>query len=116
MLRLLLDQDFDHDILRGLLQRVPELDFTTAHRLGLSRAGDRRLLLRAKEEGRILLTHDSRTMANHYFALLQKGEMLEGVFLVPRRLKIRQAIDDIEILIICSEQDDWQNIFKELPL
>ena len=31
MLRLLIDQDLDHFILRGLLLRVPNLDVITAH-------------------------------------------------------------------------------------
>ncbi len=116
MLRLLLDQDFDHDILRGLLKRIPALDFTTAYHLGLSRAGDRKLLLRASEERRILLTHDTRTMPDHYFALLQKGETLEGVFIVSRRLKIGFVIENLEILIICSEHEEWQNTLNHLPL
>ena len=35
MLRLLVDQDFDQDIIRGLLRRVPGLDAITAHEVGL---------------------------------------------------------------------------------
>ena len=116
MLRILLDQDFDHDIVRGLLQRLPDLDFIAALQLGLSRADDRRLLLRVAVERRILLTHDVRTMPGHYFGLLQKGETLEGAFIVPRRLKIGTVIDNLEILIVCSEQEDWENTLNRLPL
>jgi hypothetical protein len=36
MLRLLIDQDLDHGILRGLLLQVPNLDVITAHQVGLS--------------------------------------------------------------------------------
>jgi len=36
MLRLLIDQDLDHVILRGLLLRVPNLDVMMAHQVGLS--------------------------------------------------------------------------------
>ena len=65
MLRLLLDQDFNHNIIRGLVRRIPNLDYTTALALGLSRADDRRLLLRAASEGLILLSHDEYTMPGH---------------------------------------------------
>jgi hypothetical protein len=41
MLRLLIDQDLDHVILRGLLLRVPNLDVITAHQVGLSTASKR---------------------------------------------------------------------------
>jgi hypothetical protein len=37
MLRLLTDQNFNHKILRGLMDRVPHLDIMTAQEVGLSR-------------------------------------------------------------------------------
>ena len=44
MLRLLIDQDLDHVILRALLLRVQNLDVITAHQAGLSNASDPELL------------------------------------------------------------------------
>jgi hypothetical protein len=51
MLRLLIDQDLDHVILRGLILRVPNLDVITAI-IGLSNASDPEVLawLRSKSE------------------------------------------------------------------
>jgi hypothetical protein len=40
MLRLLIDQNFNQIILRGLRQRVPALDAITAYQAGLSGAED----------------------------------------------------------------------------
>lgn len=40
MLRLLFDQDFNHNILRGLLLRLPNLDGVTALQAGLDEAPD----------------------------------------------------------------------------
>ena len=65
MLRLLIDQDLDHVILRGLLLRVPNLDVITAHQVGLSNASDPEVLAWAAEQERILVTHDRRTMPYH---------------------------------------------------
>ena len=62
MLRLLIDQDLDHVILRGLLLRVPDLDVITAHQVGLSNAPDPEVLAWAAEQERIVVTHDRRTM------------------------------------------------------
>ena len=62
MLRLLIDQDLDHVILRGLLLRVPNLDVITAHQVGLSNASDPELLAWAAEQERVIVTHDRRTM------------------------------------------------------
>ena len=82
----------------------------------MSDAGDQDLLLRATLEGRVLLTHDESTMPGHYFELINRGEALEGVFIVPRRLSIRRAIEDLELVIDCSSHDDWKNDYKILPL
>jgi predicted nuclease of predicted toxin-antitoxin system len=65
MLRLLIDQDLDHVILRGLLLRVPNADVITAHQVGLSDAPDPDLLAWAEEQKRIVVTHDRRTMPSH---------------------------------------------------
>jgi hypothetical protein len=40
MLRLLIDQNFDHDILQGLYRRIPNLDAVTTFDEGLSEAPD----------------------------------------------------------------------------
>ena len=60
MLRLLIDQDLDHVILRGLLLRVPNLDVIIAHQVGLSNASDLELLAWAAEHERVIVTHDRR--------------------------------------------------------
>jgi|CXWL01.1.fsa_nt_gi hypothetical protein len=115
MLKLLLDQDFDHDIIRGLCQRIPELNYTTAYALGLSDAPDPQLLLRAAAEGRILLTHDELSMPGHFFALINSGETLEGVVIVPRRLSMREVIDDLYLIVNCTSHEDWKDNYRVLP-
>jgi len=40
MVRLLIDQDFNHHILRELTARIPSLDAVTARQAGLSSASD----------------------------------------------------------------------------
>lgn len=63
MLRLLIDQDLDHVILRGLLLRVPNLDVITAHQVGLSDASDPNLLAWAAEHRRIVVSHHRQRRA-----------------------------------------------------
>lgn len=115
MLKILIDQDFDHDILRGLIRRLPKLDYLTAFSAGLSEIEDKELLLWATANGRILFTHDRKTMPIHFVSLFEKGINLAGVFIVPRRLPVGQAINELEIMISCSDNEEWQNILKILP-
>ena len=83
MLKLLIDQDFDHDILRGLLQRIPNLDAVTALEAGLSNAPDSELLAWADEGRRIIVTHDRRTMPAHGARRMKEGKRVFGIFVVP---------------------------------
>lgn len=116
MLRLLIDQDLDHVILLGLLLRVPNADVITAHQVGLSDAPDLDLLAWAAEQKRIVVTHDRRTMPSHAAVRIARGESVAGVIVVSRRLPVSQVIDDLEIIVTCSDMGEWENIIKHLPL
>lgn len=116
MLKILIDQDFDHDILRGLVRRLPALDYITAFEIGLNEVEDQELLLWAAANERILFTHDRKTMPRHFASLFDRGEKLAGVFVVPRRMSVGQTIAELEIIISCSEAAEWQNLIKILPL
>jgi len=116
MLRLLIDQDLDHDVLRGLIRRIPQLDAVTAFELGLSEATDPELLTRAAQEGRIIVTHDRKTMPGHAGDLMNEGKDIAGLFVVPRSLPLHQVLEDLELLVTCSESDEWVNVVRYLPL
>src|SRR5918912_861949 len=116
MLRLLIDHDFDQDILRGLVRRVPDLDAMTAYQAGLSEASDPELLEWAAEEGRVIVTHDHRTMPNYAADRMAAGETVAGLIVVSRRLPISRVIDELEVIVSCSEAEEWENIIRHLPL
>jgi predicted nuclease of predicted toxin-antitoxin system len=80
VLRLLIDQDIDHDILRGLIRRIPQLDAVTAFEGGMSEATDPELLTWAAQEGRIIITHDRTTMPTHAASLMGEGEKYRWTF------------------------------------
>ena len=116
MLRLLIDQDFNHHILRALLRRIPNLDAVTAYQAGLAKATDPELLSWAAQAGRIILTHDCKTMPAHATRRIRQGEKTSGVFVVKRHLPIFGVIEDLEIMVSCSDEGEWENIVRYLPL
>ena len=116
MLRLLIDHDLDQDILRGLLRRVPDLDSVTAYEIGMSEVPDPELLAWAAEAGRVIVTHDRRTMPAHAARRLAAGDDIAGVIVVSRRIPISAAIDELEIVVLCSEPDEWHNLIRHIPL
>ena len=116
MLRLLIDQDLDHVILRALLLRVQNLDVITAHQVGLSNASDPEVLAWAAEQERVVITHDRRTMPYHATSRIARAEKVAGVIVVSRQLPISQVINELEIIVSCSDMSEWENIVKHLPL
>jgi hypothetical protein len=116
MLRLLIDQDLDHVILRGLLLRVPDVDIITAYQAGLSNASDPDLLAWAADNARIVVTHDRATIPFHAATRIALGERVAGIIIVPRRLPISRVIRDLAIIVSCSDAGEWENIIKHLPL
>jgi hypothetical protein len=80
MLRLLIDQDLDHVILRGLLLRVPNLDVITAHQVGLSNASDPDLSWRGRwsKSGLSLRTIDALCPITQPVVLRERRRLLES--------------------------------------
>jgi uncharacterized protein with PIN domain len=116
MLRLLIDQDLDHSILRGLLLRVSNLDVVTAHQVGLSNASDPEVLAWAAKQERIIVTHDRRTMPYHATSRIARAEKVAGMVVVSKQLPISRVINDLEIIVSCSDTFEWENTIKHLPL
>ena len=88
----------------------------TAFEVGMSEATDPQLLGRAAQEGRIIVTHDRKTMPTHAANLMAQQLNIAGLFVVPRSLPIHQVIEDLELMIRGSENDEWVNIIRYLPL
>ena len=116
MLRVLLDQNFDHRILYGLMRRIPELDYLTAHQAGWGELDDFDLLIEAGNEQRVLFTHDLQTMPQHVASVIASGHDVAGVFVVPRNLSFEQAINELELIVMCSSESEWINSYRILPL
>jgi hypothetical protein len=116
MLRLAADENFNRNIIRGLLRRKPELDIVCIQDIGLSGADDPTILEWAANENRILLTNDVSTMTHYAYERIQSGLPMPGIFEVSLKVPVGRAIDDILLLAECSGEDEWQNQVHYLPL
>ncbi|SRR5579883_3023860 len=116
MLRLLADENFNGDIVRGLLLRQPDLDILRVHDVGLSSAEDPDLLAWAAENNRIVLTHDRATMSDYAYERVAAGESMAGVFILNDRFPVGQAIQEILLIVACSEQSEWRDRAVHIPL
>lgn len=116
MLRLAADENFNNDIIRGLLRRKPDLNIIRIQDVSLSGAGDSTVLQWAAREGRVLLTHDVTTITRYFYEHIRAGQSMPGVFEVSRAIPIGRAIEDILLLAECSLEGEWNGQIHYLPL
>ena len=116
MLSLVADENFNNDIVRGVLRRKPEVDIVRIQDVGLSGADDPSVLEWAAQEDRVLLTHDVCTMTHYAYERVQEGKPMPGVFEVNRNLPIGRVIDDLLLLVEYSLDGEWEGQVRYLPL
>jgi len=116
MLRLAADENFNGDIVRGLLRRNSTLDIVRVQDVGLSGADDPSVLQWAADQGRIVVTHDISTLAKHAFDRIASGQPMPGIFEVKSVAPIGQTIDDLILLAECSFEGEWEGQVRFLPL
>lgn len=110
------DEDFNHDIVRGLLRHSPDLDIKTVHDAGLAGSADPVILAWAADEGRVPLTHDVQTMTRHAYDRVRAGDRMPGVFEVPQWLSVGRAIEEITLIAHASRDGEWEGQVRYLPL
>ena len=113
--RFLADSDLNQIIVKATLRREPTIDFQTAHAAGLSGLSDREVLALAASQGRILVTHDRKTMPQHFAAFI-RSETSAGVLLVPQKRPIASTVEELILIWAASEAEEWTNRIYTLPL
>lgn len=110
------DENFNNDIVRGIVRRRPKTDIVRVQDFGLGGADDPQVLAWAASEGRALLTHDAATMTTFAYDRVAQKKRMPGLFEVASHLPVRDVIDDIILLAECSLEDEWEGQVIYLPL
>lgn len=116
MLRLAADENFNHDIVRGIIRRNAQIDIVRVQTAGLAGADDPSVLEWAAQAGRVLLTHDAATITHYAYERVRAGQAMPGVFEVRRSVALGQAIEDILLIAECSLEGEWEGQVRYLPL
>lgn len=110
------DENFNNNILRGLIRRKPDIDIIRVQDAGLSGSDDPTPLEWAANQNRILLTHDVSTITQFAYERIKTGKPMPGVFEVNRSIPVQLVIDDILLLTDCSHPREWEGQIFYLPL
>lgn len=109
MIRLLAGENFRGPILDGLLLREPDLDLVRVQDVGLGGKDDPTILEWAAQNDRVVLTQDVSTLTHYAYERVRVGEKMPGVIEVPQTMPIGEAIQEILLLALASETNDFEN-------
>ena len=116
MVRFAVDENFNMQIVKGVLRRLPDIDIVRVQDAGLEGASDPTVLAWAASEGRVLLTHDVNTITAFAYERAAQGLLMPGVFEVSLKVPVGVAIEEILLLAECSVEGEWEGQVNYLPL
>lgn len=109
------DSDFTQAIIDGLVRAEPLVDFRSADEDHLRGLADNRVLAISAADDRILVSHDRRTMPEHFAKFIESSDC-PGVFIISQRLPVKNAIDELLLIWSTSENEEWKNLIIDIPL
>jgi hypothetical protein len=94
----------------------PSINFQTAQAAGLDKLDDEKVLSLAASQGRILVSHDKRTMPREMSAFVRSGGVCPGVLLViPQHAPIREVAEALILIWADDHPNDWVNLATKIP-
>ena len=110
------DNDLNQLIVTATFRKEPSIDFKTAQNSRLDHLDDVAVLRQAASEGRILVSHDKRTMPRHFASFLDEGNDSPGVLLViPQDAPLRSVVETLVLIWADNTPEDWQNAVTIIP-
>jgi Domain of unknown function (DUF5615) len=116
MLKLLIDENFDQRILRGLQLRVPSLQYMVVQETVLAESPDPELLQWAAENHHVLVTHDRTTMLRAASRRLRSGQKVAGLVVVKKEASLSRVIDDLVVMLECCTEAEMENQVVFIPI
>ena len=108
------DNDLDQRIVVATRRLDVTIDFQTAHALKLHGVPDTLVLKRTADAGRVLVSHDRRTLPR-YFGEFITTNSSPGLIIISQRLPVRRAAELLHLLWAASEAEEYVNIIYDLP-
>jgi hypothetical protein len=110
----LADADLRYPIVVGLKRIDSTVDFQTALQAKLAGLTDREVLRIAAASGRIVVSHDRRTMATAFYEFI-RNQPSPRLLLVKQGCPLRQAIDQIRLCYHALTVDEFANRIQYIP-
>lgn len=113
--RFLADEDLRFEIVLAVRRLEPAIDFPTVTELGRASSTDEQVLEFAREEGRIVVSHDVNTLRGLADERIADGRGVSGVLLTAQRNPTREVAETIHAIWGASEADEWVDRVVFIP-
>lgn len=100
--RFVTDEHIARALIAGLQRDYDNIDIVRVQDVGLRTLDDPTILQWAADQGRVLITHDIRTMPDFANQRVATGLPMPGVFVVPTVMPIGVAIHELSLVAAAS--------------
>jgi len=108
------DADLNQAIVTGTIRRQPNLNFQSASAAKFEGKKDPEVLSIAMQDGRVLVTHDRKTMPAEFGRfILSKNS--SGILVISQKLSVSEAIEAIILVWEVSTAEEWVNQIMSIP-
>ena len=108
------DADFKQAIVTGTIRRQPNINFQSAYAAGLEGKKDPEVLAIAAQDGRVLVTHDRKTMPAEFGDFIT-SQTSSGVLVLSQNMSISDAIEALVLVWEASTAEEWVNQIMSIP-
>lgn len=108
------DADLRQAIVTGTIRRQPNLDFQSAHTAELEGKKDSEVLAIAAQDGRVVVTHDRKTMPAEFGEFIM-SKTSSGVLIFSQNLSVSDAIEALILVWEASTAEEWVNHIMSIP-
>ena len=114
-LRFQADADLNQKIVSATVRLEPAIDFRSAVDGALAGLDDATVLASAAADGRVLVTHDMKTMPRHFGDFVQTTSS-PGVIVLPQRMPIGEAAENLILIWSATQTAEWIDRIYVVPL
>jgi hypothetical protein len=114
--RFLANHDLTEAILLGVMRREPTLEFRRLREVAMADKPDAEVLEFAARQNLLVVSHDVNTMTAHAAKRIAAGLPMPGVFVTHQSDPIGIIIDDLILIWVASEAEEWAGQVVFLPI
>ena len=108
------DADLNQAIVTGTIRRQPNLNFQSAYAAELEGKKDLEVLAIAAQDGRVLVSHDRKTMPTEFGEFIG-SKTSSGVLILSQKLSVSDAIEALILVWEVSTAEEWVNQIMSIP-